>query len=240
MKNKFLIIIGISLIITLSIFLMAFYIFDDNSTYKVLDIEMNVVGIKPIYEIGESVTFTVHVNSLGNTVPWPTLRIYQNYVDISSEPAYSRMYMTPIESVDKQKPLEWRKKTWNFPLDLDEPIRFFDKGNYTLRVDVDAKKHVLINFQVVNPTNESEIIDDFGETFDSPGNRHPAFLGFDIPEICTEDMIKHLVKYSSMFDRNVPYTLEWISMDSSINVDDFDICVEELLERNPKDLENEN
>ena len=158
MKTKSLIIIGISLITILSISLMAFYIFDDdNSTYKVLDIEMNVVGMKPIYEIGEPVTFTVHVNSLGNTVPWPTLRIYQNYVDISSEPVYSQMYMTPIESEDKQKPLEWREKTWNFPLDLDEPIRFFDKGNYTLRVDADAKKHVLINFQVVNSTNESKL-----------------------------------------------------------------------------------
>lgn len=28
-------------------------------------------------------------------------------------------------------------------------------------------------------------------------------------------------------------------MDDSINVDDFDRCVEELLERNPKELENE-
>jgi len=86
----------------------------------------------------------------------------------------------------------------------------------------------------------SEEIDDFDKTWGGPGNRHPAFWGFDIPEICTEDMIKHLAKYSSMFDRDSLYMLEWVSMDDSINVDDFDVCVEELLERNPKELENEN
>lgn len=86
----------------------------------------------------------------------------------------------------------------------------------------------------------SEGIDDFDKTWGGPGNRHPAFWGYDVPEICTEDMIKHLVKYSSMFERNMPYTLEWISLDDSVNVDDFDTCVDELLERNPKELENEN
>ena len=216
------------------------YIFDNSGAYRILDVEMNVIGVKQFYEVGEPLSFSVHVNSIGNTVPWPTLRIYQNYVDVSSEPVYSRMYMTPIEPGDKQKSIELRERTWNFPLDSDESIRFFDKGNYTLRVDVDAKKHVLINFQVMNSTIRSEIIDDFDKTFGGLGNRHPAFWGFDIPEICTEDMIKYLVKYSSMFDRNTPYTLEWISMDDSINVDDFDRCVEELLERNPKELENEN
>ena len=168
----------ISSIIVLSIFFIFYMFANDSSSYKVLDVKMNVIGIKQFYEIGEPVSFSVHVNSLGKTVPWPTLRIYQDYVDISSEPVYSRMYMTPIESEDKQKSLEWREKTWNFPLESDDPIRFFDKGNYTLRVDVDAKKHSLINFQVVNPINEFEIIDDFNETFGGLGNRHPAFLGY--------------------------------------------------------------
>ncbi|MCV0409624.1 hypothetical protein [Nitrosopumilus sp.] len=160
MKTRFLIIIGILLMIAFSIFFTVFYTFDNNSTYNVLDVEVNVVGIKSNYTIGEPVSFSVHVNSLGNIVPWPTLRIYQDYVDISSKPVYSRMYMTPIESGDKQKSLEWRDRTWNFPLESDIPIRFSNNGNYTLRVDVDAKKHVLINFQVVNSTNNSEIIDD--------------------------------------------------------------------------------
>ncbi len=91
----------------------------------------------------------------------------------------------------------------------------------------------------INLVIESEPVNDFEETFGGPGNRHPAFLGFDIPQICTEYMIKHLMRYSTLFDRGVPYSLEWISMDDSINADDFDRCVEELLERNPKELENE-
>ena len=52
-------------------------------------------------------------------------------------------------------------------------------------------------------------------------------------------MIKHLAKYSSMFDRNAPYMLDWVSLDKSINADDFDKCVEELLERNPKEIDDE-
>ena len=92
----------------------------------------------------------------------------------------------------------------------------------------------------INLVMESEHVDDFEETFGGPGNKHPTFLGFEIPQICTEDMIKHLVRYSTMFDRNAPYSLEWISIDDSINKDDFDKCVEELLEKNPKELENEN
>ena len=87
---------------------------------------------------------------------------------------------------------------------------------------------------------ESKSGEGFEDIFGGPGNRHPAFLGFDIPQICTEDMIKHLVRYSTMFDRSAPYySLEWIGMDNSINDDDFDRCVEELLERNPKKVEDE-
>lgn len=85
----------------------------------------------------------------------------------------------------------------------------------------------------------SKDADNFDKTWGGPGNRHPAFRGFDISEVCTEDMIKHLVKYSSMFDRNAPYSLEWIGIDESIDRDGFDRCVEGLLERNPKEIENE-
>lgn len=56
------------------------------------------------------------------------------------------------------------------------------------------------------PSLESEYDYNFDKTWGGPGNRHPAFLEHYIPEICTEDMIKHLAKYSSMFDRNVPST----------------------------------
>ena len=82
---------------------------------------------------------------------------------------------------------------------------------------------------------EKRVSDEFDRTWGGPGNRHPAFLGYDIPKICTEDMIKHLVKYSTMFERDVPYGLDWIGLGASIDPDDFDMCVEELLERNPRD-----
>jgi len=108
MKTRLLIIIGLVIVsaITVIVFSILFgvtHIFDNSSAYQVLDVKMNVIGIKQFYEIGEPLSFSVYVSSLGKTVPWPTLRIYQNYVDIGSEPAYSRMYMTPIESEDKQK-----------------------------------------------------------------------------------------------------------------------------------------
>lgn len=94
---------------------------------------------------------------------------------------------------------------------------------------------------LVFPTDWHNVYQDiFEKKLGGPGNRHPAFWGFDIPKVCTEDMIKHLAKYSTMFDRNVPYSLEWIGMGDNINADDFDTCVKELLERNPRELENEN
>ena len=175
MKTRLLIIIGLVIVsaitvIVFSILFGASHIFDNSSTYQVLDVKMNVIGIKQFYEIGEPLSFSVYVSSLGKTVPWPTLRIYQNYVDVGSEPVYSRMYMTPIESEDKQKSVEWREKIWNFPLEPDHSIRFFDKGNYTLRVDVDAKKHVLINFQVIDSINEFVFSFCGADGFDSEGN----------------------------------------------------------------------
>ena len=130
MNTKLLILIGIAIF---TMFVVLFFgvsnIFDNNSAYKVFDVEMDVIGIKQFY-VGELVSFSVNINSIGNIVPWPTLRIYQNYVDVSSEPVYSRMYVTPIEPGDDQKSIEWRERTWNFPLESDDSIRFFDKGDY--------------------------------------------------------------------------------------------------------------
>ncbi|MDH3277181.1 MAG: hypothetical protein OEL77_02990 [Nitrosopumilus sp.] len=158
MKTRLLIIIGLFALVILTIAILAFpgilYIIFDNDSLKnqVVELQMNVTGTKSIYDIGEPITFSVQVKSLGKVVPWPQFRIYQNYVDISSEPVYSKMYMTPIESGDRQNSIEWSEKTWNFPLESDDSIRFFNEGNYTLRVDVDAKQHSLINFQVTNST----------------------------------------------------------------------------------------
>lgn len=152
----------------LFIFPNVLYVFSNNENLlnQIIDVQMNVTGIKSIYEIGEQITFSVQVKSLGKIVPWPYYRIYQNYVDVSSDPVYSKMYMTPIDHEDKQNSIAWREKTWDFPLHSDDSIRFFNEGNYTLRVDTNTKKYTLIHFHVVNSTNEFDIIDDFKETFD--------------------------------------------------------------------------
>ena len=72
--------------------------------------------------------------------------------------------------------------------------------------------------------------DDFEETFGGPGNRHPAFLGYEIPESCTEDMVKHLVRYSNMFFADdEEYFIEGIGLPENVNPDNYDICVDELL-----------
>ena len=74
--------------------------------------------------------------------------------------------------------------------------------------------------------------DDFDATFGAPGNRHPAFLGWDIPNVCTNDMVKFLKKYSNMFDSSVPYIspLDGDVLEPTINPDDMVQCENELLE----------
>ncbi len=72
----------------------------------------------------------------------------------------------------------------------------------------------------------------FDETFGGLGNRHPAFLGWYIPDICTHDMVKFLKKNSNMFDNNVPYSspLDGDVLDPGVNPDDMVQCENELLE----------
>lgn len=64
----------------------------------------------------------------------------------------------------------------------------------------------------------------------SPGfilHENPLYV---IPESCTDDMIKHLIKYSNMFSDDELFMLEWVSLPSTVNEKHFDVCVEELLE----------
>ena len=105
------------------------------------------------------------------------------------------------------------------------------QSQHTVR---DGVLEYLLEENCFNQNSKVQSVDEFDKTWGGPGNHHPAFLGYDIPKICTEKMLKHLVKYSSMFDRSPPYALEWIGLDNDIDVDDFDECVEELLKRNPK------
>lgn len=160
------IVILILLFMTISFLVMPklFYVLlgIDNTPRQLLDLQMEVIGIKPVYDIGEPITFSVHVKALGEFVPWPDFRIYKDeYVDNSSQPVYSRMYMTPIEPEDYKldKQIKWRERTWDFPLDDDTgnpmvegdndgKIRFFEEGTYVLRVNAWAKQESLIEFQV--------------------------------------------------------------------------------------------
>ena len=130
---------------------------------------------------------------------------------------------------------------WLTAEDWNNKTHYFDTTSCTWKVDPEYDFLNSKGCPQFCPKEKAsdEDADDFDKTWGGPGNRHPAFLGFDIPKICSEDMIKHLAKYSSMFDRNAPYMLEWVSLDESINADDFDICVEELLERNPKEIHDE-
>ncbi len=72
--------------------------------------------------------------------------------------------------------------------------------------------------------------DDFEETFGGLGNRHPAFYGYYIPEICSRDTVKHLVQYSSMFDKGVSYVIAEIGLPDGVDRDEFNQCVVILLE----------
>jgi hypothetical protein len=198
-----------------------------------------------------------------STIPFATFAIldkYSNYVEQlnyiaenkSKEPKPGEKYYIEPELKAKLEEVEF---------DLRDKVREIHRGmppsSYAVNLDHHTKEIVVIieNKDLISkieditkqyPDDVSFVItrgkitlDDFNKTWDGPGT-HPALLGYDIPEICTDDMIKHLVKHSSMFDRNSLYMLEWISMDDSINVDDFDRCVDSLLERNPRYTDNEN
>ena len=197
-----------------------------------------------------------------STIPFTTFAVldrYENYLEqleyeaqrITNEPKPGDKYYIEPELKAKLEGIE---------IDLRDKVRELHQGlqssSYAVNLDHRTKEIEVIveNKELVSKIKEITkqysddvsfvithgkitLVDDFAKTWGGPGNRHPAFWGFDIPKVCTEDMIKHLVKYSSMFDRDVPYAIEDIG--HNINVHDFDRCVEELLERNPKGLENQ-
>lgn len=106
----------------------------------------------------------------------------------------------------------------------------FTAGTYTLIANQtgNTPSQVTTSFELTNP---SIPVGDFDATFGGPGNRHPAFLGYEIPEICTEDMIKHLVKHSNMFFADEEnFFIDSIGLPDSVNEDNYDVCLDELLE----------
>ena len=60
------------------------------------------------------------------------------------------------------------------------------------------------------------------------------FLGYEKPQVCTDDMMRHLAIYSNMFvdedeEEEEGYSIEWIGLGENIDPDDFDACENELL-----------
>lgn len=152
--------VSVFLILYLQIIVNTIYGIDHTS--QILDLEIEVTGMKPVYYVGEPITFSVHVKTLGTFVPWPDFRIYKDeYVDNTSEPVFSRNYMTPFEPDDKFNLTAWREQTWNFPLETDTGnpmisgnndgiIRFFEEGTYVLRVNAWGKQEKLIEFEIAD------------------------------------------------------------------------------------------
>ena len=79
---------------------------------------------------------------------------------------------------------------------------------------------------------EKRVSYEFDKTWGGPGNRHPAFLGWDIPDVCTNDMVKFLKKHSDMFDKDIPYMspLDQPVSDFGINPEQMVKCENKLLE----------
>lgn len=168
MKKSVKIVIVAAVILTISVFLLMYLplivytMHGISHTSQLIDVQMDVTEMKPVYNIGEPITFSVHVKTLGTFVPWPDFRIYKEYADDddSSQPVHSRNYMTPFEPEDKFNLVIWREQTWDFPLEDDTgnpmvegddgTIRFFEEGTYVLRVSVWAKQESLTKFQVID------------------------------------------------------------------------------------------
>jgi hypothetical protein len=63
--------------------------------------------------------------------------------------------------------------------------------------------------------------------------------GFQIPDICTKDMIKHLAKYSSMFSNDEHFMLNFVGLPDGTNLEHFEQCKNQLLEIRNKNFEDE-
>jgi len=105
-------------------------------------------------------------------------------------------------------------------LSIEEPfLVFYNDTHYIDNIHCIWETHLMGNSQ-----------NEFDETFGSSDNRHPAFLDYDIPESCTEEMIKHLVNHSNMFELEGDYYTHNVPFADEFEDDGFVLCEEELLE----------
>ena len=109
---------------------------------------------------------------------------------------------------------------------------YFHADSCTWKVDPDYDAANSKGCPQFCPKDKDAISDDFDKTWGGPGNRHPAFLGWDIPDVCTKDMVKFLKKHSDMFEKDVPYLspLDQPVSDFGINAEQMIQCENQLLE----------
>ena len=176
---------------------------------------LEIHGMKNTYSIGEEYSFyytlSGHGNTCGTWLVW--------YPDQNGE------IVTQGEAIDCYRPTNQE-----LSYDSRKDMRLFSSlvpkipGIYNVTVSVDRVKEPAVF--------EFEILDDFDATYGGPGNRTPAFLGWGIPDVCTNDMVKFLKKHSNMFDNDAPYMspLDGNVLEYGINSDDMVQCENDLLE----------
>ncbi|MCV0410119.1 hypothetical protein [Nitrosopumilus sp.] len=67
-----------------------------------------------------------------------------------------------------------------------------------------------------------------------------SFLGYDIPQICTYDIMKHLAKYSNLLDKKFvgEYGIEDIGLPDGVTQEKLDECADFIFKQRIKLLEN--
>ena len=74
---------------------------------------------------------------------------------------------------------------------------------------------------------EKRVFDEFDRTWGGPGNRHPAFLGYEISDSCTEDMVRYLDAYTNIFTSDEHLVWNQAGLPEHVNKKQFYVCFEE-------------
>ena len=211
MKTRLLIIIGLFVISAIVIsYSYTKILFDEYY-------EIEITGLKDTYTTDEVYSFDYRITGIGDSCAKITVK----YPDENGETLTSRSM--PQCAAERNLRVIINQSSFQGPLGN---IAIKIPGTYNISVTYEP----VDSFLSATTTKQFEVIDDFDATYGGPGNRHPAFLGYEIPESCTEKMVKHLVQYSNMFFADdEEYGIEDIGLPENVRLDDFDICVDDLL-----------
>ncbi len=208
MKTINLLILIVLIVIPVSFGIL--YTFPNQIPHSTLEIH----GMKDSYTVGEKYSFYYTLEGFGRSCHSVTVNYPNNEGKIIGW-GVDRDCNTEIQN----KEFFYDSREHEFHHDSLVPQI---PGIYKVSVHIENIQPVIFEFR---------ILDDFDATFGGPGNRHPAFLGYEIPDICTNDMIKHLVKHSNMFFADEEnFSFEWAGLPEGVNADNFDVCYDELLE----------